>query len=198
MKQYLKSCQTDFWRQIFKKELEYLLKELKGYKSVLSIGCGPAIIENGLQEHRFDVTGFDISQEALEETPDSIKTIVGSAENLNLPNSRFDAVIYIASLQFIDDYKKAIQETSKVLKPKGKLLTMLLNPESKFFKEKRKQPNSYLNKIKHTYLKPIEEVIQKYYDNVKAEYYLGIKNEKIFLSDDPKLAALYILQGVKK
>ena len=151
-----------------------------------------------MQEHGFNVVGFDISQEALEEAPNNIRTIAGSAENMDLPSSSSDAVIYIASLQFIDDYKKAIQETLRVLKSKGKLLVMLLNPESEFFKEKRKQINSYVNKIKHAYLKPIEEVIQKYYDNVEAEYYLNIKSKRISQGHNPKLVALYIIQGVKK
>ncbi|MBN1156629.1 hypothetical protein JXA85_03375, partial [Candidatus Woesearchaeota archaeon] len=58
MSQYLKSCQTKFWKQVFEKELEYLLKELQGCKDILSVGCGPAIIEKGLQENGFNITGL--------------------------------------------------------------------------------------------------------------------------------------------
>ena len=198
MSRYLESCKTEFWKQVFEKELEYILRELKGCKNVLSVGCDPAIIERGLQENGFNVTGLDISKEALEGAPDSIRTMVGSAEDMDFKDSSFDAVIFIASLQFIDDYEKAIRETARVLRAEGRLLVILLNPKSDFIKEKRKQPDSYVNKIKHPYIKPIKKGIQKYFDNIKTEYYLGIKGEEIFSSNDPKLASLYIVQGVKK
>ncbi len=198
MDNYLKSCQSVFWKNVFKEELKYILRELKGYKDILSVGCGPAIIERELQEKGFNVTGLDVSKEALESAPDSIRTCVGSAENMDFADSSFDAAIYIASLQFIDNYEKAVKETARVLKPKGRLLVMLLNPESKFFKERKKQEDSYVNKIKHPHLRSVEEAIQKYFSFIQTKYYLGIRGKEIFETQDPKLASLYIILGVKK
>ena len=43
MEKYLDSCKSDFWREIFKAELEYILSHLNGAKDVLSVGCGPAV-----------------------------------------------------------------------------------------------------------------------------------------------------------
>ena len=198
MSQYLESCQSDFWRDVFQKELEYILRELKGYKNVLSVGCGPAIIERGLQENGFNVIGLDVSKEAIEGASDSIRAVVGSAEKMPFEDSSFDAAIYVASSQFIGDYERAVQETVRVLRPGGRFLVMLLNPESEFFKGKRKQIASYVNKIKHSFLTLIEDVVKKYFNSVRTEYYLGIRGQEIFVSQDPKLAALYIVQGVKK
>jgi len=147
MNEYLESCRTEFWQKVFDAELRYILSELRDAKDVLSVGCGPAIIEAGLAEHGFNVTGLDISKEALDQAPDNIRTVVGSAENMNFADSSFDAVIYVASLQFIEKYKEAIKQTARVLGAGGKLLVMLLNPESEFFKEKTKNPDSYINKI---------------------------------------------------
>jgi hypothetical protein len=48
MDKYLQSCKTEFWKKVFNAELEYAVQELKGTKDVLSVGCGPAIIEAGL------------------------------------------------------------------------------------------------------------------------------------------------------
>ena len=197
MDKYLQSCSTDFWQEVFKAELEYILQELKGTKDVLSVGCGPAVIEAGLSEHGFNVTGLDISKEALSQAPDSIRTMEGSAEKMDFLESCFDAVIYIASIQFIDKYKQAIEETARILRQDGKLLAMLLNPQSEFFKEKIKNPDSYINKIKHTDLKEIEKTIFEYFD-VKTEYFLGIKGEEIFQSREPDLAALYVIKGKNK
>jgi ubiquinone/menaquinone biosynthesis C-methylase UbiE len=197
MDKYLQSCRTVFWKKVFKTELEYTLKALQGAKDVLSIGCGPAIIEAGLAERGFNVTGLDVSKDALDLAPENLRTVEGSAENMAFSDSCFDAVICIASVQFIEKYKQAIQETARVLKRGGKLLVMLLNPYSEFFKEKSKNPDSYINKIKHTDLKEIERTIAEYF-SVRAEYFLGINGTEIFQSRDPTLAGLYIIKGKKR
>jgi len=197
MEKYLQSCETEFWKGVFQAELGYLLKELKGTKQVLSIGCGPAIIEAGLSEHGFEVTGLDISKKALDRAPDTIRTIAGSAENMNFADSCFDAAIYVASLQFIEKCERAIKETARVLRPNGKLLAMLLNPASEFFREKTRNPASYVNKIKHTNLAEIETAIVEYFA-VQTEFFLGIKGQEIFESQDPNLASLYVIKGKKK
>jgi len=197
MDKYLQSCKTEFWKKVFKAELDYILRELNGTKDVLSIGCGPAIIEAGLAEHGFNVTGLDISKEALRQAPDSIRTVAGSAENMPFEDCSFDAVIYVASLQFIEKYKEAAKKTARVLKPGGKLLAMLLNPQSRFFKEKVNNPASYVNKIKHTDLREIERTIVEYF-SIQTEYFLGIKDQQILESQNPDLAALYVIKGKKK
>ena len=194
MNKYLQSCKTEFWKNVFKAELDYILQEIKGAKDVLSVGCGPAIIETGLAEHGFNVTGLDISEQALAQAPDNIRTVAGSAENMNFANSSFDAVLYVASMQFIDKYREAVSETFRVLRPGGRLLAMLLNPESEFFKEKAGNPDSYINKMKHTSLRDIEKTITEYF-SVQTEYFLGIKDKGIFESQNPDLASLYVIKG---
>jgi len=194
---YLRSCKTEFWKKVFKAELDYILQELKGTKDILSVGCGPAIIEAGLSEHGFNVTGLDISKEALNQAPDSIRTVIGSVENMDFTESSFDAVIYVASIQFIERYKEAIKQSARVLRSGGKLLIMLLNPESEFFKEKTGNPASYINKIKHTNLAEIERTIAERFF-VQSEYFLGIKGDKIFQSRNPDLASLYVIKGTNK
>lgn len=194
MKKYLQSCKTQFWKDVFQAELDYILCQLRGTRDVLSVGCGPAIIEAGLAEHGFNVTGLDISQEALGQAPDSVRKVTGSADNMGLPDSSFDAVIYVASLQFIERYKEAIKQAVRVLRSGGRLLIMLLNPESEFFKEKIKNPASYVNKIRHTNLHEIEEAVAEYF-SVKAEYFLGVEGTRIFQTEDPNVASLYVING---
>ena len=197
MEKYLQSCKTEFWKKVFKAEAEYILQELKGVEDVLSIGCGPAIIERALSEYGFNVTGLDISKEALDNAADSIRTVVGSAENMNFPDSCFDAVIFVASLQFIEKYQEAVKQTARVLRSGGRLLVLLLNPKSEFFKETTKNSDSYINRIKHTNLIEIERTIAEYF-SVQAEFILGIKGQEIFESQNPDLASLYVINGKKK
>jgi ubiquinone/menaquinone biosynthesis C-methylase UbiE len=194
---YMQSCRTEFWQGVFRIELEYILQYLVKGEEVLSVGCGPAIIESALSERGFSITGLDVSQEALDCAPDSVGTVAARAEDMPFPASSFDVVIYVASLQFIENYRKAIEETTRVLRPEGTLLVMLLNPESDFFKRKLRDPNSYVRKIRHTDLREIEEVIAENY-GVHREYLLGVKGDAMFESRDVSDAVLFIIRGTRK
>ena len=197
VERYLQSCQTEFWQGVFQVELEYIVQHLAGGGEILSVGCGPAMIESALSERGFRVTGLDVSREALDCAPDGVRTVAARAEDMPFPESSFDAVIYVASLQFIDDYRKAIERTTRVLRPEGALLVMLLNPESDFFKEKLRDPSSYVRKIRHTGLREIEDVIAEDF-SVQTEYLLGVKGDVLFESRDATDAVLYIIRGTRK
>lgn len=197
IQRYLQSCRTEFWQKVFRAELEYLLPHLEGSRDVLSIGCGPAIIESGLSERGFRVTGLDVSQEALACAPDHIRTIAGRAGDMDFPKSSFDAVIYVASLQFIEDYRKAMEKTAQVLRPAGKLIVMLLNPQSAFYKEKAQDPTSYVRKIRHTNLEEIESVIAEHF-HIQTEYFMGVRDGNIFKSRETTEASLYVIRGTRK
>jgi len=197
VKRYVETCREAFWQKILQFETEYLIARLNDCREVLSVGCGPAIIEGRLTEHGFNVTGLDISAEAIKCAPDSVRTFAGRAEDMPFEESSFDAVIYVASLQFIEDYRKALQQTLTVLKPKGRIIVMLLNPESDFFKDRLLEPDSYVSLIRHKDLNNIENVIKECY-SVQAEYILGVKGENIFKSKKPSEAALYVIVGRKK
>jgi ubiquinone/menaquinone biosynthesis C-methylase UbiE len=194
---YLQSCKSDFWREVFRAELSYLLQCLEGTRDILSVGCGPAIIESGLSEYGFSVTGLDISREALDSAPDRIRKVVARAEDIPFPDSSFDAVTYVASLQFIEDYRKAIERTTDVLRPDGKLVAMILNTESGFFKGKLKDPNSYVHRIRHVDTGKMEAAIaDKFY--IQTEYFMGTKDGKIFDCRNAADAALYVIIGTRK
>ena len=197
IKKYLRSCKTEFWQRIFRAELGYLLQHLEGSKTVLSVGCGPASIETGLSEHGFHVTGLDISQEALECAPDRIRTIAARAEDMDFSEACFGAAIFVASLQFVEDYRKAVKKTAYALRPDGKLIVMLLNPESAFFKEKVRNPASYVSKIKHTNLEEIEKAIAEHF-SIQTEYFMGLREEDVFESRNSNEAALYVIRGARK
>jgi len=197
IERYLKSCQTEFWQGVFRAELDYLTRHLEGSEDILSVGCGPAIIESGLSERGFRVTGLDVSRETLNCAPDQIRTVAARAEDMPFPESSFDAVIYIASLQFIENYRKAIEKTERVLRQDGKLVVMLLNPESVFFSDRIRNINSYVRKIRHKDIDEIERVIAEKF-RVQSEYFLGVKGESIFETRNAAEAALYIIRGIRK
>lgn len=194
---YLQSCASDFWQRVFAIEMDYLARHLEGCVDILSVGCGPAIIEAGLAERGFRVVGLDVSGEALSCAPDSIRKVVGRAEDMNFEDASFDAAIFVASLQFIEDYRKAIAKTARALRPNGRLIVMLLNPASEFFKERIRRDDSYVRKVRHDHLDEIEASISDSFQ-IETEYFLGVRGTEIFESAEPSEAALYIIRGTLK
>lgn len=193
---YLRSCKSEFWQQVFAAELAYLCQHLQLGDEILSVGCGPALIERGLIEQGFDVVGLDVSQQAIACSPDAVRTIVASAESIPFEDCSFDVVLYIVSLQFVDNYQQALAETHRVLRAGGKVIALLLNPASPFFQQKQADGGSYVAKIKHTNLQQLESAMAEGFE-VESEYILGIENELIFDSGDPERAALYVMRGMK-
>ncbi|MBU0610557.1 MAG: class I SAM-dependent methyltransferase [Armatimonadetes bacterium] len=194
---YYRVCQDPFWRGVFQLEVAYLVEHLEGRREVLSVGCGPAIIEAELARHGFTVTGLDVSAEALERAPDQIRTVAARAEEMPFPEASFDAVIYVASLQFVEDYRTAIHKTTHVLRPRGLLLAMLLNPASGFFKQQLRNPDSYVRRIRHTDLRDIEAAVSEQY-RVQTEYFLDVEDQTVSTGRGAEDAVLYVIMGTKK
>jgi ubiquinone/menaquinone biosynthesis C-methylase UbiE len=121
---------------------------------------------------------------------------VAPAEQLPFADAVFDVVLFIVSLQFVENYRQAMSEARRVLKPAGRMIALLLNPASAFFKAKSILPDSYVGKIKHVDLRALESAVAEKFV-ADSEYFLGIIDERVFASDDPSVAALYAIRGHK-
>ena len=197
IRRYVETCQEEFWQQVFSQETAYLAAHLASAKDILSVGCGPAIIEGELLKLGFAVTGLDVSAEALACAPDGLRGVTGRAEEMPFADATFDGVIFVASLQFVDDYRLALERAAAVLRPGGKLIVMLLNTESAFFQAMRDDPESYVQHLRHADAGAIESAAARFFE-LHKEYYLGIRGADIFQSQNPAEAALYILRGTKR
>jgi len=198
VEKFLRFCEGNFGKRVLEKETKYIYQELKDCQKILDVGCGIGSFEQKLQN--LNIIGLDSSGEMLKEVRKrSDKTFVlGNAENLPFKDSSFDAVFYVATLEFLNNYQKAIQETWRVTKQTGKILVMMLNPESEYFHKHTQRENSYFKRIKHINTKEIKNYVSKYYNILKEEYFLGIRKEKIFSSYDKRFASLYLIVGKKK
>ncbi len=197
VEKFVRFCESDFGKKILRKEVEFVYRELKGYSKILDVGCGIGSFEQRLPG--LNIIGLDNSEEMLEEARKrSEKTFVlGDAENLEFDDDSLDAIFYVATLEFIADYQKAIQEAYRVTKPNGKILVMMLNPSSAYFKEHMQRKDSYFRRIKHTNLREIEDYISKFYKIERRGYFLGIRGQRIFDADSRQFASLYVIAGVK-
>jgi ubiquinone/menaquinone biosynthesis C-methylase UbiE len=196
VKKFTKFYESDFGRKVLQLEANYLRSELSGRRRILDVGCGIGYFEEMLPE--LNITGLDSSKEMLEEVRrrSDKKFVLGDAENLDFPAKSFDAVFMVTTLEFVKNYAKAIDETARVLVSGGKLVLMILNPESEYFKEHVRKKDSYFVKIKHTNLKEVERYIQKLFV-ASGEYFLGIQGLDVFDTNNKSLAALYVIKGIK-
>lgn len=195
VEKFVRFCESNFGKRVLKKEAKYIYRELKDYQRILDVGCGIGAFEQKLIE--LDIIGLDNSGKMLEEARKrSNKTFVlGDAEKMPFKDSSFDAVFYTATLEFLNNYQKSVQEAWRVTKHNGKLLAMMLNPKSEYFHEYMQREDSYFRRIKHVDLEEIGDYISKFYQIIKKEYFLGIKGRQIFDSSDKRLASLYVIVG---
>jgi len=197
VEKFVRFYESKFGKCLLEKETEYIYNEVKDCKTILDIGCGIGSFEQKLSE--LDITGLDISEEMLTEAKKRSEKyfVLGDAENLKFDDSSFDAVFYVATLEFITNYKKAIQEAWRVTRTNGKLLVIMLNPESHYFLEQTADKDSYFRNVKHTNVKEIKDYISQFYSVIKEEYFLGIMQKVIFETSDKKFASLYAVVGTK-
>ena len=198
IEKFVRFCDSEFGKKIMKKEAEYVYNELRNCEKILDVGCGIGSFEQNLPN--LNIIGLDISEETLEEARKrSDKTFVqGNAEKLKFEDSTFDAVFTVTTLEFLDDYQKAVKEIARVTKPNGKILVMVLNPKSEYFREEIKKPGDYFRRIKNTNPKEIRDYISQSYAITKEENFLGIRGKHIFDTDEERYASLYVVVGIEK
>lgn len=99
---------------------------LKPTQNLLDIGCGSGTITRYLAEkYRAKTTGIDFAAKAIEianshSAPNS-KFLIGDISTFSVPE-KFDHVIAVDSLYFVQDLNHAIRNLKKLLKPRGTLL----------------------------------------------------------------------------
>jgi len=195
---FVRFCDSPLGKQILRKETAYIYNELQGSEKILDVGCGIGSFEQRLPT--LNIIGLDVSEDMLEEArkrSDKI-FIQGDATDLTFHDAAFDAVFTVTTLEFLEDYQKAVQEIVRVTNPQGKLLVMMLNPRSEYFRENVRRPGDYFQRIKHTNTKEMREYVSRFYVIRKEELFLGIQGEQVFETDDENLASLYVLVGIKK
>jgi ubiquinone/menaquinone biosynthesis C-methylase UbiE len=195
---FVRFCDSLLGKQILRKEAAYIYNELQGSETILDVGCGIGSFEQHLPT--LNIIGLDISEDMLEEARKrSDKTFIqGNATDLEFHDSTFDAVFTVTTLEFLDDYQKAVQEIARVTNPRGKLVVMMLNPHSEYFRENVRRPGDYFQRIKHTNTKEMREYVSRFYVIRKEDLFLGIQGEQVFKTDDENFASLYVLVGTKK
>ena len=109
-------------------------KEIKKKKDavILDCGCGFGSFYNLTKD--YNTLYFDFSMNLLKkfEKKHTLKTnkICGDISNLPFKDNSFDLILCINVLEHIRDYKKALMEIKRVLKPDATAIIVVVNKES--------------------------------------------------------------------
>ena len=96
--------------------------------SVLDIGCGGGYLEQDLLEKGLTVYAMDLSMKMLRLAKDRARTIksdngpylvAADLEQVPFPDNSFDTVICMGVLEYLVNYKTALKEMCRILKPNG-------------------------------------------------------------------------------
>ena len=100
--------------------------DLTGQERLLDVGCGTGTLlaslsqrNSGLELHGLDPSGAMLEL-AREKCGGKVDLREGNAEGLPYPDDSFDAVVSVSAFHFFADYRKAVSEIRRVLRPAGR------------------------------------------------------------------------------
>jgi 2-polyprenyl-6-hydroxyphenyl methylase/3-demethylubiquinone-9 3-methyltransferase len=112
----------------------WVLENLKKFspQNILDIGCGGGFLSNFLSEKGHQVTGLDVSEDALEiahryDSTKKVSYLRGNAYELPFNERSFDAVCAMDFLEHVERPHDVVKEVSRVLKPGGQFFFYTFN-----------------------------------------------------------------------
>jgi ubiquinone/menaquinone biosynthesis C-methylase UbiE len=102
---------------------------------VLDLGCGTGPVVAELRRLGFDCVGLDYSQDMLEFAKqrlrasglDDSQILQGDCRHTPFPDARFDAVVCLGVISYVENYEVVLAEIRRILKPGGVLVVSFRN-----------------------------------------------------------------------
>jgi len=161
------------------------LNQFKKNAVVLSVGCGPGIIEKRMQEIRKDlyIISLDVNRNMLSTFLFFLNLIHGDGQCVPFTSESFNAALCITSLEFMVNPERTIKETYRILKNHGLFMALFLNPKSRYIQQKT--------------LNSIQGSVIRLFDKMETQADLFIENNEIVEQPSNDTARLIIMKAIK-
>jgi ubiquinone/menaquinone biosynthesis C-methylase UbiE len=99
--------------------------------TVVELGVGTGLIAQGLQRHGLDVVGVDLSEPMMRHAVARIgrSVAVADVDELPLADDSVDTAFFVWVLQLVPDPLATLAEAARVVRPGGRVITILSNGE---------------------------------------------------------------------
>jgi ubiquinone/menaquinone biosynthesis C-methylase UbiE len=191
---FVRFCESEFGSAVMDREAAYIEQYVAPDDQILDVGCGIGSLEERFTD--YDIVGIDISEAmvrtARQRTPAPF--LVGDARTLPVRTDAVDAVVFVATLEFISEVDVVLQEATRVLRPGGRIVALILNTRSEYVQSNLQRDGSYFQQMVH---RDSEALADRVLDTVDGtqEYFLGIADETVVESSDPTTAAITAIVG---
>ncbi|GAA5128544.1 methyltransferase domain-containing protein [Luteolibacter yonseiensis] len=123
------TCGDPFQVHLHEQRYSKALSEVKPSDDLLEIGTGLGVFSSRVAPAVSTYRGIEYDATACtaakSRVPDPESITQGDAHSLQFPDSSFDAVICLEVLEHLPDYRKALDEAARVLRPEGRLIASI-------------------------------------------------------------------------
>ncbi len=100
-------------------------------RRVVELGVGTGVIAGGLRKHGVDVVGVDLSDAMMRAAVERIgpRVAVADVDRLPLADASVDTALFVWVLQLVPDPISTLAEAARVVRPGGRVITILSNGE---------------------------------------------------------------------
>ena len=158
--------------------------------NILDVGCGTGNFSIKMARKGANVTGIDISEKMLEIARNrasqeelTIEFKKMDSQSLMFPDNFFDAVFSMATIEFLSNAQKMIEEMFRVCKKGGSIVLGTINKDSdwgRLYQDPEFQKNVPV--FRHAYFKSPKDL-----SRIKQEYLVKIKECLFIPPDTPEI-----------
>lgn len=191
---FVRFCESAFGSTVMDREAAYVKQHVDPDDRILDVGCGIGSLEERFTG--YDIAGIDRS-EAMVRTARQRATapfLVGDARELPICTGAVDAVVFVATLEFIAEVDAVLEEATRVVCPGGTVVALILNTRSEYIQSNLQREGSYFQRMVHRDSETLATRVLDTLDGTQA-YLLGIDDETIVESSDPTTAAVTAVVG---
>jgi ubiquinone/menaquinone biosynthesis C-methylase UbiE len=191
---FVRFCESEFGSAVMDCEAAYIKQHVAPDDRILDVGCGIGSLEERFTD--YDIVGIDIAEAmvrtARQRAPASF--LVGDARTLPVRTDAVDAVVFVATLEFISEIDTVLQEATRVLRSGGRIVALILNTRSEYVQSNLQRDGSYFQQMVHRNSEALADRVLDTVDGTQ-EYVLGIADETVVESSDPTTAAVTAVVG---